>query len=301
MGEAKPREAVTAIMAKIIPERMAARIRDLPTLPSVLMPILTAVADPDSSALDISRRLIADQSLSTKVLRVVNSAYFGLSRRIHHVHEAVAILGYKELAQIVLTASVFKCFGPSRSGYDRTQLWRHALAVGIASDRIALGLELDPAEGHYTAGLLHDIGKVALDAVYPRRFAETTRRAVETGASADAAERATFGVDHAVIGRALAEHWRLPQPIVSAIAHHHAPQTAPVSGDIARIVGWADALAYEVGLGAPGNGAPPRIEELDTEPEDAPALTAEHIEEFRHELDQKQDLIDALLGVLAPA
>lgn len=192
---------------------MAARIRDLPTLPSVLMPILTAVADPDSSALDISRRLIADQSLSTKVLRVVNSAYFGLSRRIHHVHEAVAILGYKELAQIVLTASVFKCFGPSRSGYDRTQLWRHALAVGIASDRIALGLELDPAEGHYTAGLLHDIGKVALDAVYPRRFAETTRRAVETGASADAAERATFGVDHAVIGRALAEHWRLRNPL----------------------------------------------------------------------------------------
>ena len=103
------------------------RIRELPTLPSVLGQILTIVADPDASALDLGRHITADQSLSATILKLVNSAYYGFYRQIKSVTMAIVILGFVEVRNLVLAATTFRILADSPSRFDRTQLWRHSV------------------------------------------------------------------------------------------------------------------------------------------------------------------------------
>ncbi len=144
------------------------RVRDLPTLPTVLGKILSAAADPDSSALDLGRLISSDQSLSATLLKLVNSAYYGFYRQIKSVTQAIVMLGFNEVRNLTLTATAFRTLSASTSDYDRNQLWRHTLAAAIAAERCAKMKKLSIG-GAFEAGLLHDIGKVA-ELRYERSF-----------------------------------------------------------------------------------------------------------------------------------
>lgn len=270
-------------------------IRDLPTLPAVLGKILTAAADPDASAIDLGRLIAADQSLSATLLKLVNSSYYGFYRQIKTVTQAIVVLGFLEVRNLTLTATAFQTFDAYPSKYDRQQLWRHSLAVALASDRIAKLRKRD-IEGCFESGLLHDIGKVVLDWLYPDLFRKAVAEADTESLPIADAEIRVFGMNHATVGGLLAEHWNLPESVVEAIRCHHATEEATLDSDQACIVATANALAYAAGLGETSSGVAPVLE-----PELLArlGLTREQCDAVIEELEYDAVKIDQMVGALA--
>lgn len=230
-----------------------ARIKSLPTLPMLLGQILDAAFDPDTSAIDLSRYIAADQSLSARLLRIVNSPYYGFYRKITSLTTAVVILGFAEVRNIVLTSTAFETFAHSASRYDRSQLWRHSLASAMAAERCAKILLID-IEGCFVAGLLHDIGKVTLDSVYPDLFQEAVKKAQEEGMFLRDAEMALFNIAHGEAGGVLTEHWNFPQGIVEAIQYHHEPEHKTEEPRLTSLAAMANYIAHQAGFNESGNG-----------------------------------------------
>jgi len=254
---------------------------------------MEALADPDTSALELGRHIAADQSLSATLLRQVNSAFYGFYRRVTTVKDAVVILGFREVQNLVLAASAFRVFPNSKSPYDRNQLWRHSLASAMAAERIAKRLSLSDDGSYFSAGLLHDIGKVALDSVYPDNFQEAVKRAVAGPRPLHEVEPEVFGMDHAEVGGALAEHWNLPPLLTEAIRRHHNPDQAMLSPELAHVTALANHLAYEANLGEATNIGPhtypaQSAKLLKIDPSHTTAITTE--------LQEATDRIDAMLG-----
>jgi len=271
------------------------RIRQLPTLPSVLAQILATVAEPDASALDLGRHIAADQSLSAILLRLVNSAYYGFYRQINSVTKAIVILGFVEVRNLVVATTAFRALSGGYSQYDRVQLWRHALATAMASERCATMLDTGIEEA-FVCGLLHDIGKVTLDMLYPEEFRAAADRAHSEGKFIRETERETFGMDHAEVGGLLGEHWNLPASVVDAIQYHHAPEESAQNPRQADLTAVANFIAYEAGIGESGNGCEPLV------PEAAISRLGASETQWRdicEDLRQVHGRIDEILGTLA--
>lgn len=270
------------------------RIQELPTLPSVLGQVMATMAQPDASALDLSRHIAADQSLSAVVLKIVNSAYYGFFRRVKSVTQAIVILGFVEVRSLVLTATAFRSFPGGAAKDLRAQLWRHALATAIAAERCAIATDVARDEA-FVCGLLHDIGKVVLDSLYAEEFQKAAGLALSEGKFIRETEREVFGMDHAEVGGLLSEHWDLPSSIVDAIRGHHTPPEPgrpPSPGDITAL---ANFIVHESGIGFSGNGCEPIV----------PEMSLAHLnvseKEWRalaDELQRSRDRIDNILGAL---
>lgn len=232
------------------------KISNLPTLPTILTQILSAAADPDSSAVDLGKHIASDQSLSAALLRLVNSASYGHYRKVKDITTAIVMLGFFEVRNLALSATCFRHFGissRSASDYDRTQLWRHSVASAMAAERLAKRLHLDGGSA-FVAGLLHDIGKVVLDLLYPEEFQRAYQTARMEQKFIRDVEIELFDMDHAIAGELLAEHWNLPQAIVESIRFHHEPKDALVDGRMAVVTAWANYITYQSGLGETSNG-----------------------------------------------
>jgi putative nucleotidyltransferase with HDIG domain len=253
---------MTELMAPS-PELVLAHLDTLPTLPPVALRLMQVTALDTSTADDVVRLLRADQSLTAKILALVNSSAAGVRTPVTTLERAVPLVGFTTVRSVVLATSVFNCFGGGgeerAQSFERLEFWKHALAVACAAQHLArlrprLGLAPEDA---FVAGLLHDLGKVALDAVFPKAY---DRIAVQTNHSrgdiADC-ERAILGADHTVAGRRLAERWRLPRELQETIwLHHLAADTLP--GSVARpaligVVQLADTIAREQRIGYSGN------------------------------------------------
>ena len=273
------------------------RIRDLPTLPAVLGKILSTAADPDASAIDLGHHIAADLSLSATLLKLVNSSYYGFYRQINSVTQAIVVLGFLEVRNLTLTATAFKSFDAFPSNYDREQLWCHSLAAAIAADRIARLTGRDP-DGCFEAALLHDMGKVALDWLYPLLFRKAASEAAQRETLIGVVEEELFGMTHAQVGGALAEHWNLPESVVAAIRFHHAPELLEGDGDLTRIVAAADCLTYQADLGESSNGCAP---ELSDTLKAALGLTEAHCDAAIAELNDNHAKIEGLIGTLSGA
>lgn len=257
---------------------------------------MEAISDPDSSALDLGKHIAADQSLSATLLRQVNSAYYGFYRRVTTVKDAVVILGFREVQNLVLAASAFRTFAKSNSPYNRNQLWRHSLATAMAAERIAKRLSLEADGSHFSAGLLHDIGKVALDSVYPDNFQEAVKRAVEEQRPLYEIEPEIFGMDHAEIGGVLGEHWNLPPLLTEALRRHHTPDQAMLSPQLAHVTALANHLAYEAGYGEASNACD---HAYPLSSASALKMDAGKCQPIVEELKEAAERIDAMLGAVA--
>ncbi|MFO7975997.1 MAG: HDOD domain-containing protein, partial [Candidatus Hydrogenedentota bacterium] len=212
------------------------RIETLPTLPTVLSRILSTVADPDASALDLARHITVDQALTATLLRIVNSAYYSFEREIVRIPDAIVILGFTEVRNLALAATAFEIFPDTDSAYDRVQLWRHSIATAIASDRCARVRGLENPDAYFVAGLLHDVGKVVFDVLSPEKFREAALHAHEQGTRICESERRLFGYDHTMLGAALGQHWHLPALVTTALKDHHAAENDQTLSDSARVV-----------------------------------------------------------------
>ena len=184
-----------------------------------------------------------DQALTGKMLRLANSAFFGQSRRVATIPRAVVLLGFSTVRNLALSVKVWDALGSGVARAQLEELWTHAVAVGVAAKTLAARLRAGDPDEAFTAGLMHDVGRLVL----AMRFRDEYWRAVGGTAESEPIERiesATFGVDHAEVGGWMLEAWSLPPGIVEAVREHHAEQGRPgVPGLLAltdRLVAWTD-------------------------------------------------------------
>lgn len=238
-------------------------ITDLPTLPVVVAKITSQIANPSTNAADIGKLIEQDQVLTGKVLRLVNSAYYGFPKQIKSIQHAVVILGFNKIKTIIITASVFGTFKGSKSGnLDLKRFWQHSLATAIGSKTIAETIGLAHiAEDAFIGGLLHDIGKVVMDQYQPNIYTPIVKYANDKGILLHDAEQEVMGLTHANVGEWMMEKWRLPSAIVHMVANHHLPNNTGELRELVTSIHMGDILARALGI---GNGGDNRIPEIDS-------------------------------------
>lgn len=244
-------------------------ITDLPTLPVVVAKISSQIANPSTNAADIGKLIEQDQVLTGKVLRLVNSAYYGFPKQIKSIQHAVVILGFNKVKTIIITASVFGAFKNRRPGsLDLQRFWQHSLATAINSKVAAeiIGLA-HAAEDAFIGGLLHDIGKVVMDQYQPNIYHPIIKYANDKGILLYKAEQEVMGLSHANVGEWMMEKWRLPQTIVHMVSNHHHPNNTGDRRELVMTIHLGDIMSRAMGI---GNGGDNRIPEID------PIVVANH-------------------------
>jgi HD-like signal output (HDOD) protein len=205
--------------------QLAERVAEISSLPDTAMKIVETVQNPRSGAQDLMRVLQADPSLTARVLRTINSAAYGLSERVTDLQKAISFLGFNQIRNLALTASISGVFrdGNNVGCYNRRTLWKHMVAVAIGTRMIARRVELSNPEEGFLCGLLHDIGIILIDQYAHPQFRQVIRRLERSreGTTLVAVERDLLGFDHALLGELVARCWRFPDTICSAIQLHH--------------------------------------------------------------------------------
>lgn len=220
----------------------------LPSLPLVVMELQKTVDDPQSSAADVAAVVAKDAGLTAFLLRLVNSAFYSFPSQIDTISRAVAIVGTRQLGQLALGACVMDMFRhvPGKV-MDLTAFWKHSIAVGMLSRRLAERVRLPEPERFFVCGLLHDIGFVMLCAAKPRRAAEVLRVAQERSVPLFVAEAEVMGFDHARLGGMLLRKWNFPFPLAAGVLHHHLPEKSAQFTE-PLIVHVADVMAKALGV-----------------------------------------------------
>lgn len=229
-------------------------VRDLPTLPSAVARLSSLVADPSANAEDFEAVIRPDPALTANLLRLANSAYFGLSREVGSVRQAVTLMGIKRVFELAASVSFTRVIPARIPGYgiSAEDFWQHCVAVAALSERLAADLRVRVPDMTFTAGLLHDVGKIAVGAYLEKRPSALGDEVGKEGVFLIDAERALMGVDHAEVGEAIGAHWALPRVIVHGARWHHAPGDAPpeVNRTLVDLIHVSDGLAHALGLGA---------------------------------------------------
>lgn len=199
------------------------QIVDISALPAVALRAIEVAQDPGSGAADLKRVVEGDPALSARLLRMVNSAAFGVRTRVTNLHQAISFAGFSQIRNLALTASVSELFSDEdRIGlYSRAGLWRHLVSVAVASRMVAVRTGMRDFEDAFVAGLLHDIGIILIDQHAHARFTRVIRGLDGARRLCDA-EHDVFGFDHTTLGARIAEKWRFPPGVTAAIRHHHA-------------------------------------------------------------------------------
>lgn len=198
------------------------KLNDIPTLPVVATRVTELINDPNSSSGDIAEVLKKDQVLTAKVLKLINSPYYGIPGEVTDVKRALAYLGFNTLAQLVLGVSVISMFNDNRSTrFSMQAFWKHALGTAVTSELIAKKVGYPKPEECFTCGLLHDIGKIVLYKIAQDEFMRVVQLAEREKISFHAAERKLEVPGHGYLGEYIANKWRLPMVIRSSIRYHH--------------------------------------------------------------------------------
>ena len=243
-------------MDKISLEEIINRVEDVPALPMVTTRIMELTEDPDATVTDIEREILKDQGLTSRVLRLANSVYYGFPRRIHTISEATVLLGFKVIKSITLAATVSKVMLRELPGYglERQGLWTQSQACAMIARNIARELKYKNSDHAYVAGLLHDIGKVILNTYVGEKYQDILALVENKGKSFLEAEREILGFDHGQVGARVAEKWNLPEDLVEAIAYHHDPDKAKVNVFLTDIIHMADAIVMMMGISMGSDG-----------------------------------------------
>lgn len=237
-------------------EDIVKKTTDLPTFPAATLQVIQLTENSDRKASDVANALAQDQALSARVLRLANSAFFGLQRQVSELSEAVVVLGMRNVRNLALIASSYPWLARPLPGYGLgpEALWNHSFACAVGAQMVAKRRSQSLADTAFTAGLLCDIGKLALSAWFENKTAALYALAIRQGLTFDEAESQVFGFDHSEVGGYLAEQWNLPASLVHAIRYHHSPMWANESHALVDMVHIGDFLAMQLGHGLGGDG-----------------------------------------------
>ncbi|GAB6086296.1 HDOD domain-containing protein [Alkaliphilus crotonatoxidans] len=232
-------------------QEIISRVEDIPTLPDTITRIIQLTDDANSTVQDIEREVLKDQSLTTKILRLANSAYYGYPRTISTISQATVLLGFQTVRSMALSATVSNILDKELEGYalESKALLRQSQACAMISRFLAKKLRFSKAENAYVAGLLRDIGKVILNYYITEQYQQVINEVETRGITFLEAEEMILGFNHAEVGAKIAEKWNLPEELVEAIAYHHTPDRAKVNEKMTAIVHVSDAMIMMMGMG----------------------------------------------------
>jgi len=235
-------------------ERIVSSLDKIPTLPVIYSKLGKLLQSPDATIAAVSNIISEDQVIAAKVLKFVNSAFYGFPQRVGSLQRAIVILGFNTIKNLVFATSVFDMFRGMETGgaFDKKNFWKHCIGCAVASRVLAEAADLRNPDEVFTGGLLHDIGKLVVAVHYPDRFSAVINEVQASGAPMVESERKVFGYDHCQVGSALAAQWRFPADTAQMIgAHHLADGALPARKDIAA-VHIGNILAMALGLGSGG-------------------------------------------------
>ena len=230
-------------------------VRSFPSMSGLAVKVLNLIDDPNSTASKIEELLRYDPGITANVLKLTNSAYFGLSAKVGSVRQAIVLLGWKRLGKLVVTSCVNAILDKPIPGYDLPagELWRHSIAVSVTAELLSKELGITADDEIFTAALLHDLGKLVLGNYVKEDF-----KAIETAAGEGVpfqiAERQVLGTDHAEVGARLLESWSFPKLLVDAVRWHHDPDESKEANTIIDLVHVANVLCLMIGIGVGREG-----------------------------------------------
>jgi putative nucleotidyltransferase with HDIG domain len=217
-------------------------IDDLPTLPSmpnIIFEALAIIGNPKSSIRQLSKIISKDLSITTEILKMVNSAYYGFPSQITTINQAMALLGLDNVRGVIFGAAT----KPMLTTYSGRTLWIHSIRCAVGCQLLSKGLGMGNPDEAFVVGLLHDVGKTVME-IYDRNRMKELTRLCNMGADQLYMEQTMFGFLHTEAGAALASKWKLPQVIIDCIRYHHNPQDAD-GLPLAQIVYVANCLTQE--------------------------------------------------------
>jgi len=222
-------------------------LQDLPSLPAVVMELLTSIDQEEVDISVLAKKVSHDQALTAKTLRLANSSLFGLQVKVTTIQQAMTFLGFQTTRNLITAAAVTGCFAQGRCpGFDHKAFWRHSIATAACCKMLARRVHFNQ-DVAFTAGLMHDIGRLVLISTFPLEYQQVIDHQRRTDAYLLDAERDVMGVDHVIAGVALADHWNFSDTMKMAIACHHDPD-APDAGLVATIVHVANAIVHALDL-----------------------------------------------------
>jgi putative nucleotidyltransferase with HDIG domain len=230
--------------------RIALEVEAFPGMPTTAAKLLPLLENYDSTASEIESILKYDPGLTANVLKLTNSAYFGIPTRISSVKQAIVLLGWKRLLQVVMTICMSPLMNKTIPGYDlpRGALWQHSVAVSVAAEILVKALKIPDADEVFTAALLHDVGKLILGG-FVKEDLKHIENMVTKGITFDVAESMVLGTNHAEIGGQILDKWSFPSELVSAVQWHHDPESCEESCNLSDIVHVANTMGVMTGFG----------------------------------------------------
>ncbi len=238
----------------ITPQELIANLGDLPPLPQVASQVLRVSADPDATAEDLRKIISMDQALTSQILKISNSAMFGMMREVNTLTQAIMTLGFSTIKSVVIASSAKNLYHRGTVGLQERLIWEHALVSAIASRAFAKSLRFPRIEEAFIGGLLHDIGKSVLGVKFPERYGALLRTVYNENGVCLQLELDTFGFDHAMVGEALLSQWNMAPSLQAAVRSHHDPIHSPEAHqELSAIVALANHMALEekIGIGDP--------------------------------------------------
>ncbi|MFP4163599.1 MAG: HDOD domain-containing protein [Chitinispirillaceae bacterium] len=230
--------------------RIIESLDSLPSLPSIVMKLMQVVNSPETSAEDAAELIEKDPALTTKMIRLANSAFYGIPRSISSVSSAVVILGFNTIRSLVLSATVVQMFEGVKQAVDTDRFWKHSIVTAMTAKAIVRHLMsvrmMDP-ESAFCAGILHDIGKLIFSQYAAEDYQKVCEYAEQNSVSLVDAEEAVMGINHAQVGKILADRWALPVDLEYSLIHHHNPENADKVDDLVRIIHLSNIISHHLG------------------------------------------------------
>ncbi len=246
---------------KIETQDIISRLDDLPTLPTIVYELSRVINDPMSSINEVESIMRNDPSLTGRVLKLANSAYYAIPGGVSSLQRAIGYIGYDSINQLVLSCSVIKALDAgAKPFFEPVQFWRHSLGVAMAAEATAQFVQYKTPSDLFTCGLIHDLGKIALFIIAPELFEETIQLAKDKRLTIFEAELELGYPQHTVIGRELAQKWKLPTIIQASAQHHHQRDLSLRSGvspelnQVVDIIFFSNLLVQAFQFGNSGHG-----------------------------------------------
>ena len=257
-------------------DEILANVKSLPAMPGNTGKLISLLNNPDATAGQIEESLRYDPGMTTNILKIANSSYFGFAAKIGSIKQAVVLLGSKRLVQLFMATCVNTVLEKPIPGYDLPsgELWRHAISVSVTAEGLMKMLNLPDIDKVFTASLLHDVGKLILGEYVQDSLEEIDKIASE-GITFEAAVRQVIGTDHSEIGARILTQWSFPDELINVVRWHHDPEGAEHPAVLLDVVHLANVICMMLGMGS-------GREELQLEPSPASVkrlgLKARHIE-----------------------
>ncbi len=224
-------------------------IKNLPTLPVIATEIMRITRNDNYSAGQIQSVIEKDPPLAMKLLKVANSAYYGIKNPVKSLRHAVVLIGMRQLSNIAISFSVLKRFDSPNSEINWERFWEHCIAVGFVSELLVEDYGIITNESPYTMGLLHDVGKLILNIIEPEKYVEVYQKVKDTKEPFYLVEKEIFGITHCEIGKILAEKWKMSDKLIDIVlSHHDVNNSSEENRIISAVIGIADHICNINGI-----------------------------------------------------